>query len=129
MTRVRKIGFTTALSCVICNNSLQVLAALEMTMLTDLVPRSAAPMAWYFLRDEIDAIQTLGIVTVVAGIVLVELGVWVPAVRDSSCTMTGFAQRRREQPQVGLACLKSGRFSRLQRAGRTSIALSGTPGG
>jgi drug/metabolite transporter (DMT)-like permease len=67
-------AINTALGYALYYHSLQVLTAFEMNMLNDLAPLITATLAWLFLGEKVEIVQIVGIVTVIAGIALVEWG-------------------------------------------------------
>ncbi len=62
----------TAFAYLLYNHSLQALTAFEMNLLTNLGPLITAPLAWLVLGERVTPIQLVGIVTLIAGVVLVE---------------------------------------------------------
>jgi probable blue pigment (indigoidine) exporter len=62
----------TALAYMLYNHAIQVLTALEMNVILNLSPLGTAIIAWLVLDEKLSAIQILGIITVIAGVALVQ---------------------------------------------------------
>jgi len=64
----------TACVYVLYNHALRELAAFEMSVLVNLTPLVTAFWAWFLLGERLGIIQMIGMVTVIAGVVLVQWG-------------------------------------------------------
>ncbi len=62
----------TALAYSLYNHSLKELTALEMNVLLSLSPLGTAIMSWFILGEELTAVQILGLVIVIVGVLLVQ---------------------------------------------------------
>jgi drug/metabolite transporter (DMT)-like permease len=64
----------TALAYMLYNHAIQVLTALEMNVILNLSPLVTAIIAWLVLDEKLSAIQILGIIVVIVGVILVQRG-------------------------------------------------------
>jgi drug/metabolite transporter (DMT)-like permease len=62
----------TAFAYFIYNRSLQLLTALEMNVLLNLIPFATALLAWILLGETLSFIQILGMIVVVTGVIFVQ---------------------------------------------------------
>jgi drug/metabolite transporter (DMT)-like permease len=64
----------TALVYMLYNHALKVLAAFEMSVITNLTPLVTAVWAWVLLSERLSGLQWIGMATVIVGVVLVQYG-------------------------------------------------------
>lgn len=64
----------TAFAYMLYNHSLQVLTALEINMIFNLSPLGTAVISWFLLGERLNLTQIMGMVTVIAGVAVVQWG-------------------------------------------------------
>ncbi len=64
----------TALGYVMFNHSLRVLQAFELNVILNFIPLATAFFAWVLLGDRLTFLQVAGVITVIAGVALVQMG-------------------------------------------------------
>lgn len=62
----------TALAYVLYNHSLQILTALEMSVMLSLTPLGTALLAWWLLGERLGFVQIIGIVVMIIGVIFVQ---------------------------------------------------------
>lgn len=62
----------TAFAYILYNHSLQVLSALEMNIMLNLSPLGTALLAWLLLKESLSAIQVVGVIIVIIGVIHVQ---------------------------------------------------------
>jgi drug/metabolite transporter (DMT)-like permease len=65
--------FNTVFAYVLYNHALKVLPAFELSTILNLTPLVTAIWAWLFLNERLSIVQILGMITVVVGVVVVQL--------------------------------------------------------
>ncbi|GAJ21511.1 unnamed protein product, partial [marine sediment metagenome] len=63
----------TAFAYILYNHALKTITALEMNVILNLSPLGTAIIAWFILDESLALIQILGMVTVVIGVILVQV--------------------------------------------------------
>lgn len=62
----------TALAYVLYNHSLQILTALEMNVMLNLIPLGTALLAWWLLGERLGFVQIIGMVIMIIGVIFVQ---------------------------------------------------------